>query len=558
MRPLPLSRAQSSASRLARRTAGLVSALATAAALLVALSPAVSATDTTTDLGIDTVGKPSDLAVGNGRVFVTNGETIIVTDTDGELLGQVDGLSNPSGLVMAQDGAHLYAALPESRQIAEIDTATLQIARSIDLPALPCPTHLASSGDRLWVGYGCDDDGGSGVVGLDLTVTAPQPLVVSSSFYGAPLVAVGGGTLVAAATDSYISDLFVYDVSGAPALRGKIDGFTHDVLGLTDLAVTADGADVLAVSSHSRQTYRWDAHSLDKIRTYAGEMAPHGHPSSVAISPDGAHVAVAGADGQDVVLYDATTAETVRGLDSTFAAGTGAIAFAGTDVFAVLIAPSNRLYVWRVEDITFPASTLTLTLSSEAVVNQPFTLTGTLELPEGAAPGAQPLTVTRSLPDETTETLDGVTTAPDGSFSFTDTSANAGAHTYTVLWNGNDDARWSTTSTTVTVKRTSSLTATGPAEWLVGLPVTISGVLLPIPPASGWGYPLTVKGTRTDANGTVTIDLPGVGARKDGTYSFTHTPTEVGLYTYTVEWAGNAGYTSAKASHAVQVKGWED
>ncbi|MEV4394962.1 hypothetical protein [Nonomuraea sp. NPDC049607] len=557
MRPLPLAPSCSTASRLALRSAGLASALATAAALLVAASPAATAADTTTGLGVDYVHKSGDLAVGSGKVFVTNGEKLVAAGTDGELLGEVGGLTDASGLATAQDGAHLYVALTESGKVAEIDTATLQITRSIDLAAYPCPTHLARSGDQLWVGYGCES-GDGGVVGLDLSAATPQPTAVTSDFSGAPLVAAGGGTLVVGETHTSTSSLFVYDVSSTPALRGEIDGFTHDIEGLADVAVTADGADVLAVSSPSRRTYRWDADSLEKTRTYAGATASEGFPTSVATSPDGAHVAVGGADGSDVVLYDAATGETVHGLDGTIADRTNEVAFSGTDAFAVVTASSGELYLWRMEDITFPASKLTLTSASDAVVNQPLTLAGTLEVPSGASPGAQPLTVTHRLPGGTTETLDSVTTAPDGSFTLTDTPAAGGAHTYTVLWNGDDDARWSTTSVTLTVKNISSLTATGPEEWLVGVPVTISGVLLPKPPASGWGYPLTVKRTLTNANGTVTIALPGVGARKDGTYSFTHTPTEAGLYTYTVEWAGNAGYTSAKADHEVQVKEWEE
>lgn len=528
-----------------------------AAGLLVALSPAVSAADTTTNLGADHVGKPGDLAVGNGRVFVTNGEKLVVVGTDGELLGQVGGLTDASGLAMTQDGGHLYAALTESRQVAEIDSATLQITRSIDLAAYPCPSHLARSGDRLWVGYGCLG-GNGGVVGLDLSVTTPQPFAVTSAFTGAPLVAAGGSTLVVGENHTSTSSLFVYDAGGTPALRGEIDGFTHDIEGLADLAVTADGADVLAVSAYRRQTYRWDAGSLEKTRTYAGATASEGFPRSVAASPDGAHVVVSGADGSDVVLYDAATGETVHGLDGTVAGKIHEIAFSGTDVFAVVTSSSGERHLWRMENITFPASILTMEASSDAVVNQPLTLTGTLELPGGAAPGTRPLTVTRRLAGETTETLDGVTTAPDGSFTLTDIPVAGGLHTYTVLWNGDDEARWSSASATLTVKNTSSLTATGPAEWLVGIPVTISGVLLPQPPASGWGYPLTVKLTLTNANGTVTTALPGVGARKNGTYSFTHTPTEVGLHTYTVEWEGNADYTSAEADHAVQVKEWDE
>ncbi|WP_433433047.1 hypothetical protein [Nonomuraea sp. CA-141351] len=542
--------------RLARRSLSLVSTLATAAGLLVALSPAASAADTTTDLGVDySVYRPGDLALGNGKVFVSSGDQLVVADTDGDLLGEVGGLTEASGLAMSQDGARLYAALVGPQQVVEIDTATLEITRSIDLPSYPCPTHLARSGEWLWVGYGCDSNWDGGVVGLDLTVTAPQPIVVASEISGAPLLAANGGTLVVGQVGTSPDHLFVYDVSGTPTMRGEIDGFTHNLDNLGDLVVTPDGSNFFSVPSAERGTDLWDANSLERIRSYAGDPAAEGSPSSVAISPDGAYVVVGQSDGADLVMYDVVTGATIHALDNlTVAGGTDRLAFSGTDVFAVKTTSSRRLHLWRVEDITFPASTLMLTPPPGGVVNQPLLLTGRLELPGGAALGAKPLTVTRRLPDGTTETLAGVTTAPDGTFTVTDTPAAGGAYTYTVLWEGDDHVRWSTASAKVTVKNTSSLTVTGPSEWPVGAALTLSGVLLPTPPPSGWGYPLTVKRTVTNANGTVTTTLPGVPARKNGTYSFSDRPAETGHYTYTVEWAGNAGYTPAKADHEVEVK----
>ncbi|GAA3105411.1 hypothetical protein [Nonomuraea salmonea] len=74
---------------------------------------------------------------------------------------------------MAQDGARLYAALSGSNEVAEIDTATLAVTRRLDLSSHPCPVSLALLGERLWVGHGCDT-GKGGVVGLDLSATAPR------------------------------------------------------------------------------------------------------------------------------------------------------------------------------------------------------------------------------------------------------------------------------------------------------------------------------------------------------------------------------------------------
>lgn len=166
------------------------------------------------------------------------------------------------------------------------------------------------------------------------------------------------------------SHLFVYDVSGTPTLRGKIDGFAYDLDRLGGLAVTPDGSKFFSAASAERGTELWDANSLERIRSYAGESAAEGSPTSVAISPDGAYVVAWEADGADLVMYDAVTGPTIHALDNlALAGGTDRLAFSGTDVFAVKTTSSRRLHLWRVEDITFPASALTLTPPSGGVVN---------------------------------------------------------------------------------------------------------------------------------------------------------------------------------------------
>ncbi|TDD53538.1 WD40 repeat domain-containing protein [Nonomuraea terrae] len=104
-------------------------------------------------------------------------------------------------------------------------------------------------------------------------------------------------------------------------MRGKIDGFTHDLDSLGDLVVTPDGSNFFSVASAQRRTDLWDANSLERIRSYAGESATEGFPSSVAISPDGAYVVVGEADGADLVIYDAVTGAMIHALNNLAVAG---------------------------------------------------------------------------------------------------------------------------------------------------------------------------------------------------------------------------------------------
>ncbi|TDE33525.1 hypothetical protein E1295_38060 [Nonomuraea mesophila] len=54
---------------------------------------------------MDWSDQPGDLAVGNGKAFVSNGERIVVADTDGELVDTITGLSDAYGLAMAPRAA---------------------------------------------------------------------------------------------------------------------------------------------------------------------------------------------------------------------------------------------------------------------------------------------------------------------------------------------------------------------------------------------------------------------------------------------------------------------
>jgi YVTN family beta-propeller protein len=539
--------------RLPRRLVALGGALAVAAGLVAATAPAASAADSTTYIeGVERVG---DVAAGGGRVFVAAYDRIVVTDTRGTLTGAITGLSGAVGLAVTPDGTRLYAALSGSNEVAEIDTAALTVTRRFDLGAYQCPTHLSLAGSRLWVGYGCAALHNGGVLGLDLSAPAPEPVQIAFNMYGAPLVVAAGNTVVTGETGLSPGSLSVYDVSATPAtLRGEISGHTYRLSDLNDLAITPDGSTVISAFGTPDQFDAWDTTSLTKVRTYGG--GPYSGPSrAVAISPDGAHIA---GGGQPVSVYDAaTTAETYTDVSPGGELVYRSLTFSGTDIFGVLEDWSTRrFHLWRLEGALLPASTLTLTPPSGATALEPLTVTGQLTLADGSAPGAQPLVVTRQLPDGTRATLDGVTTAADGTFTITDTPPVSGEIRYDVLWDGNSAFRWSTASVTITVaKHASSLTLSGPATGTAGQPLQLSGVLdlggLTPPP----GATIDVVRTVSNRKGTVSTLLPAVTPASDGSFSFVDTPTVGGQYTYTVYWYSTDAFSPAQASHDVTVRG---
>ncbi|MCM0673194.1 hypothetical protein NCC78_00390 [Micromonospora phytophila] len=526
------------------------------AGMVVAQAPSASAADSTAYLeGVIGVG---DVAAGGGKVFVAALDRIVVADSIGTPTGAITGLSGALGLAVTPDGGRLYAALSGSNELAEIDTAALTVTRRINLAAYPCPSNLSLSGDRLWVGYGCDGTWSGGILSLDLSAPASEPVrVPSSSMYGAPVVAAGGAKLVAGESGISPGSLRVYDVSaGTATLRGEISGHTHSLYNLIDLAITPDGSTAISAFGSPYRYDGWDTTSLTKVRSYGSESPFPGYPYAVAVSPDGLHVAGGRDSGPRVSVFNAATgAKTYTDDNRTGEIVRRAVTFSGSDVFAVLRNPStNQFHLWRLHGATLPGSTLTLSAPAAGTALEPLTVTGRLTLADGSAPGAQPLVVTRRMPDGSRATIDGVTTAADGTFTITDTPPVSGSYGYDVLWDGSSAYRWGTASVTVTVaKHPSALNLSGSTVIAAGEPVRITGALDlgdQAPKA-----PTTVTVARTVANnyGTTTTQLAPVTTGADGTFAISDATEQGGQYTYTVAWAGDATYLPARASHVVAV-----
>lgn len=528
-----------------------------ASGLVTATAPAASAADVTTYLG-ESPGT-GDVVTGDGKIFIAMGGQVLIANPEGTVTGSVADLSGASHLAITPDRTRIYATLLASNEVAEIDTGDLTVTRRIDLSSYPCPMNLALSGTRLWVGYGCEP-GAAGVVGLDLSAPAPEPVrLETGSMLDAPLVAAAGNTLVIGEPQRSVTDLMVYDTSAAPAtLRGVISGATGGSMSrLRDLAITADGSMVISAFPGPYRFDAWDTTTLTKVRTYAVDPTPTGYSQAVAISPNGAYIAGVGASPTNISVYDAqTTTKVYAYANQAGEPVPGSFTFSGTDVYGLLKdLRTNRLYLWRLHGATLPASTMTLTVPSTGTAREPLTLTGRLTLPGESTTGAQPLVVTRRLPDGTSTPLPGAA-SEDGTFTITDTPPVGGTISYDVLWDGDSHFRWSRKSATVTVaKHQSSLTLTGPAGGVAGKQLQFSGALDTGGEAAPMGASLTVQRTYINRKGTSTTSLPAVTPGSDGTFSFTDTPSQGGQYTYTVQWAGDAASLPAQGSHDVEVQG---
>ncbi|MFI9576344.1 hypothetical protein ACIG5D_33380 [Microbispora rosea] len=527
-----------------RLLACLVTALAVTAGLVVVHTPAASAADITTDLGITGGG---DVVAGGGKAFIAGDDQLLVVNANGTFNTAVGGLSARS-LAITPDGTRLYAALRDPNEIMELDTATLDTTREISLAEYPCPTNLALSGRWLWVGYGCDQWDG-GVVGIDLSSGYRSRLIRVAATYASPKVAAAGNTLVVGDSGLSPASLRVYDVNTLRAtLRGIIDGHDYHTGFLGDLAITPDGSTIIAAFPDSDEYFAWDTTSLQKVRAYGPDPDSGYYLPVVAVSADGTHVAAGRGtkSGLGLTLYDSATAAPVYSGTLTDHAGLmdlRSLTFSNDDLFAVWRdLDSDHLHLWRLETGTLPESTLTLTAPSTGTGTGAdiLTLTGRLTLPDGSAPGEQPLSVTRYVNDSAALTRE-VTTAEDGTFTFADRPRSAGVIRYDVIWNGSPTVHWSTASATVTlVKAVSSITLSGPETGIVGTQLKFSGVLSQGGQPVGSTTKLRVLREVTNSRGTVVTALPSVSTIIfDGRFRFMDTPTEAGEYSYRVEFDGD-------------------
>ncbi|MER6006459.1 hypothetical protein ABT120_48515 [Nonomuraea angiospora] len=548
---------------LSRRLVAWAGTLLLTAALLVTQAPVAAtaaAAATVTDLGV--AGTGGDVVARSSKVFVAAGDQIVVTSIDGKVINTIPGLSGAVALASPETGRKVYAALRDSHEVIEIDTTTLAITKRIDLTAYPCPSSLAQSYDRLWIGFGCGEAGEGGVLGLIPAAATPTPVRVGPATTQAPLVAVAGSTLVAGEPGVSPATVKVYDISTTPATsRGEIRGDANGLPALRDLALADYGSAALSALDDTRQFDAWDTTALTQGRAYdSSGFGEHGLPTAVAASPNGAYVVggwnSSAGDAAELVVYDATNAEVIyTAAHQGKAVVAGSIEFYGTLTFAVLKEPgTGRMHLWRLPPSPYHSSTLTLTAPSKVTALKQSTLSGRLTLSSGLPPGVQTLELYRWLPDGTSRPFQEITTAADGTYRFTDAPPSTGAFKYQVYWPGNSWFRGSGSSVTVTVALYEpTLTVTGPATGNVGERLEFSGTF----GADGITFPrtiVTVSRKVVSPDGTVTSKgLVKLAPAADGSFNFSDTPTSAGEHTYAVNLLGNSTIESASTTHVVTV-----
>ncbi|MFC8433420.1 choice-of-anchor D domain-containing protein [Streptomyces sp. NPDC057253] len=190
------------------------------------------------------------------------------------------------------------------------------------------------------------------------------------------------------------------------------------------------------------------------------------------------------------------------------------------------------------------ATSLQLIAPATAVPGRSLTVTGTLTSTAALAAG-QVVKVTR---DGTA--LPGVTTAADGSFTFTDTPSTEGTFTYAASYAGDATHASASSSGLVQVaKLPTTVTLSAPATATRAQALTVTGRLSGSPFASG----TVVKVTKTDLANPNGVALADAKVATDGSFSFKDTPQIGGANTYKVSFGGDVSHKGADRTATVQV-----
>jgi YVTN family beta-propeller protein len=531
---------------------GVLAAPVVAAAPAAADTPPVAAS---TETLLDGVTAAADVATGGGKVFVSALDRIVVADGTGGVVDSIGALPGATGLVTSADGSRLYVALRDSGEVAVIDTATLAELRRITVgSSYPCPRRLALDGTRLVIGYGCDQWGG-GVLMVDVSAASAEIVSIWTDAYGAPLVAAAGGVIAAGEAGLSPAQFRVYAVDGSSVtLRGTAPSEWGAASNLQDLALTPDGLTAISASGYPYYHAAYDTTTLAEVRRY-GEGLGY-YPNAATVSPDGAHIALGRGASRVLSVHRVPDGGLLSEADPMSGdLVNGSLAFAGEDVFGLLNDwTTGRFFLWRVPGATLPTSAISLTGPATTTALDPLTLTGRLTLSDGAAPGAQTLTVTRRPTDGPSTTLPAVTTDADGNFTITDRPPDAGYVEYTATWAGNADYRGSSGTITVLVEsRSATLTLTGPAASEAGKRIRLSGSLLLDGTTPKPGATLEVHRSISNNLRSTTVRLADVTTDNQGAFRISDTPDQGGLVVYAVSWTGSGGYAEASATHQVAV-----
>lgn len=452
-------------------TIGAAAMIASAGLAVSASGPAASAKAETTSVAlpistyqhmlIDPVHKHIFFSSGSGS------SSILVTDYSGNTVATIPNEAGAYGLALSSDGSTVYAALHDADAVSAISTGTLSETARYSTGTGTAPYSVACTAGKIWFSYGTAANSAIGSIDPAVSPATVTLAATGDSWYYAPILAADpDGELVAGEDSISPASLASYDVSGGTVkvLHSQMYLTSGTVTSnLRDLAITPDGKDVVTASGAPYQ------HQVFKVADLSadGQYNSAAYPDSVAIGRDG--TVFAGSDnyyGTSLFVFAPGNPNAIASYTPAPYTDQAPAGVAVTPDESELFAVTTNVYG---NDVTLniipnPAqvsSTLSLAGPATAKHGDTVTFTGSLGGPSSLV-GGQTLKVTRTDPaDPNGVTLPSVTTAADGSFSFSDTAPKTPGQdtskvTYQVSYAGTAHLTASNASASVTVVNTGS------------------------------------------------------------------------------------------------------
>lgn len=401
------------------------------------------------------------------HIFFTSGSgstSILVTDYSGNTVATIPNQTDATGLALSGDGSTVYAALPGADAVSAISASTLTETDRYATGTGTQPTYVAETSGKIWFGYGAALQGGVG--SIDPGTGTVSLKTAAGNWYAAPMVAATpGGELVVGEPNQGPVQLATYDVSSGTATVLVPEQFETNTSNLDAMQFTPDGQDLVTASQNPFHPQVYSLSDLSDV-TAPGEYATGPYPNAVSVSADGSVATATYSGPNEVYLFapGGTTPLYTYDFGSNWPDTDGVALTPDDSKLFVVTSPSYGGSSPTLNIINGPEqspSTLSLTGPATATHGQTITLSGTLGGPSSEV-GGQSLTVTRFDPSHPNGvTLPGVTTAADGSFSFTDTAPKTPGQdtstvTYQVSYAGNGHLSPSTATASVQVRNTGS------------------------------------------------------------------------------------------------------
>ncbi|MFD7403845.1 Ig-like domain repeat protein [Streptomyces sp. NPDC059866] len=513
----------------------------------------------------------ADAAVGSS----SNYGQIAVYTFQGERISTISTTYHVSGLALSADASTLFVG--ERYRLFAYDTTTLALKSATGVNTDQCGREVAVAGGKPYYTSQYTD-----YLSQCATWTSHLDTVANGGWQrtgwndaGKLLLEGGpndtfvmGQALNSSAANPFVS---VFDGSGETPVRNATRRFADadgkGALNLKDIAVSPDGAKV-ALADATAGTRLLNSSDLSDASTGYQALPAGATASSVAFSGDGKYLARgASATGAtpDLLVQPADPTDSTAPLEFVFEGSQDGDRVAprgmewsadGSRLFAVTTnAAGNQywLHIIQPPAVQYGARfTGGLTHSpAQAVAGEPLAVRGKLEQ-DGPAP-AEPLKVKATRTDAGgTHELGTFTVKDDGTFTVLDEPDLVGDATYTVSFLGDLTHRPAEDiTTTVSVgKAPTSIALTAPEEGSLSTGVEITGTFT----AQGKALPerAVLKVTRTDRLGTGTLSSVTVAA--DGTFTINDLPRTRGDVTYTVSWPGDDLHTASSASATVYVR----